>query len=120
MGQPRESDAPPIRGVLGYLPGRFRPVYAILEARPTGNLFFKAGNRGAARLRRFGSSVLSRIHQQRNGTRTYCTLPKQITVHEIGAGPTDHDSMLHAHLAAYMELGSYILDPDPKGPWSEQ
>jgi hypothetical protein len=63
MGQPRESDAPPIRGVLGYLPGRFRPVYAILEARPTGNLFCKAGYRGAARLRRFGRSVLSRIHQ---------------------------------------------------------
>jgi hypothetical protein len=33
MGQPRESNAPPIRGVLGYLPGRSRPVHAILEAR---------------------------------------------------------------------------------------
>ena len=57
MGQPRESNAPPIRGVLGYLPGRFEPVYAILEARATGNLLFKAGNRGAARLRRFGPSA---------------------------------------------------------------
>jgi hypothetical protein len=90
MGPQPESKAPASRGVPGYRPGRSDPVYAILEARPTGNLFFRAGNRGAARLRRFGPSVLPGIHQQRNGVRTCRRLPKQITVYEIGTGPV-HD-----------------------------
>ena len=72
MGQPRESHAPPIRGVLGYLPGRSRPVHAILEARDKAP---SAGGRAVRGHLAFARTPGSKRIHHINNSRTDCHAP---------------------------------------------